>query len=132
MSSCQFSEELELQASPVRRARVAGALYLVIIIAGLYLYGFVRSAMIAPADADMTGANIMAHESLYRSGFVAGMILLPCNVVLALLFYEIFKVVKQSLAMLVAFFILVATAVETTSLLFYYAPLVLLNGAHFS
>jgi Domain of unknown function (DUF4386) len=51
-----------------------------------------------------------------------------CNVPLALIFYDLFKVVNRSLSALVAFFILVVTAIESANLLNYYAPLILLQG----
>jgi hypothetical protein len=119
------------QTSPRLKARVAGLLYLINIAAGAFHYGFVRSAMIAPGDAGTTAANILAHELLYRLGFAAAIILLLCNVPLALIFYDLFKVVDRSLAALVAFFTLVGTAIETVNLLNYFAPLILLGGGHY-
>jgi hypothetical protein len=53
------------------------------------------------------------------------------NVFLAVIFYELFKVVNPRLALLDAFFILVATAIEAAGLLNQFAPLVLLgNGPY--
>ena len=113
------------------KARIAGGLYLIIIVAGAFHYGFVRSAMVAPGDAAATAANILAHELLYRLGLAAALILLVCNVPLALIFYDLFKVVNRSVSLLMASFILVATAIETANLLNYFAPLVLLHGDHY-
>jgi hypothetical protein len=72
--------EQNAEISPGLKARVAGLLYLINIAAGAFHYGFVRSAMIAPGDAGTTAANIVAHELVYRLGFVAAIILLLCNV----------------------------------------------------
>ena len=49
------------------------------------------------------------------------------NVPLALIFYELFKVVNRRVALLAAFFILVATAIEAGSLVNEFAPLILLG-----
>jgi hypothetical protein len=118
------------EESPRLKARIAGGLYLIVIIAGAFHYGFVRSAMVVSADANATAANILKNELLYRLGFLAAIILLCCNVPLALIFYDLFKVVNRSLSALVAFFILVATAIETGNLLNFFAPLILLGGVH--
>src|SRR5579863_5256655 len=124
--------ERATETSPLLLARLAGGLYLINIVAGAFSYGFVRVAMVAPGDAGATAANILTHELLYRSGFVAVIILLLCNVPLAIIFYDLFKVVNRRLSLLVASFILVATAVETANLLNYFAPLVILDGGHYS
>src|SRR5690349_8469807 len=90
-----------LETSPCFKARIAGFLYLINIAAGAFIYGFVRTRMIAPGDASTTAANILKHELLYRLGFVAGIIPVLCNVPLALIFYDLFKVVNRSLFVLV-------------------------------
>src|ERR671939_553285 len=91
--------------SPRQLARIAGALYL---------------------------HNIRAHELLYRSGLAAHVVVTVTNVPLALIFYELFKVVNRRLALLDAFFILVATALEAAGLVNQFAPLVLLGSESFA
>jgi Domain of unknown function (DUF4386) len=49
-------------------------------------------------------------------------------IVVAALFYQLFKVVNRSLALLATFFILVALAVQSVAGVFLLAPLVLLGG----
>src|SRR6185369_1729752 len=64
-----------------------------------------------------------------RLGFAAEVFyLVLCNIPITLIFYNLFRVVSRSLALLVVFFSLVGTAIETASMLFHYAPLVLLGG----
>jgi hypothetical protein len=123
--------ELNASSASLRRlARVAGALYLVNVIAGAFAIGYVQTALFAP-DAAVTAANIEAHELLYRSGLAAHVVVTVTNVPLALIFYELFKGVNRRLALLDAFFILVATAIEAAGILSQFAPLVLLgDGAH--
>ena len=116
------------QALPGLEARLAGFLYLLNIAAGAFTYGFVRSTTVTPGDAGTTAANILQHTLLYRLGFIAGMVPALCNVPLALIFYDLFKVVNRSFSALVVFFILVATAIESANLLNYYAPLIFLEG----
>jgi hypothetical protein len=117
-------------ASPRQLARIADALYLINIVCGAFAIGFVPATLFA-SDPATTAANIQAHELLYRSGLAAHVIVTVTNVPLALIFYELFKVVNRRVALLTAFFILVATAIEAAGLLNEFAPLVLLgNGSN--
>lgn len=94
-----------MDIGPKGMARIAGALYLVNILAGAYAIGFV------PA-----GGNAQGHDLLVRSGVAAHVLVTATNVPLAMLFYELFKVVHRRAAMLVAFFTLVGTAVEAAGI----------------
>jgi hypothetical protein len=119
-------------ASPRQLARIADALCLINIVCGAFAIGFVPATLFA-SDPATTAANIQAHELLYRSGLAAHVIVTVTNVPLALIFYELFKVVNRRVALLTAFFILVATAIEAAGLLNEFAPLVLLgNGSNTS
>src|SRR5260370_41119614 len=70
-----------------------------------------------------------ANELLYRLGLAAHIIVTVTNVGLAVIFYELFKIVNRRLAMLEVFLILVATAVEAAGILGEVVPLALLDSA---
>jgi hypothetical protein len=106
-----------------RLARSAGALYLINVVAGAFAIGYVQMTLFA-ADPAITAANIQTHQLLYRSGLAAHVVVTVTNVPLALIFYQLFKGVSRRLALLDAFFILVATAIEVAGLLPQFAPLV--------
>src|SRR3977135_1108335 len=110
----------------MKLARSAGALYLINIIGGAFAISIVP-ALLFGSDPAATAHNIQAHELLYRSGLVAHVVVTVTNIFLALIFYELFKVVNRRLALLDAFFILVATAIEAAGLLIQFTPLVLLG-----
>jgi Domain of unknown function (DUF4386) len=114
-------------ASPRRLARIAGALYLINVVGGAFAIGYVQGTLLV-SDPATTATNIQAHELLYRSGLAAHVVVTVTNVPLALIFYELFKVVNRRVALLAAFFILVATAIEAAGLLNQFAPLVLLGN----
>jgi hypothetical protein len=118
-------------ASPRRLARIAGALYLINIVGGAFAIGIVQATLFTP-DPAATAHNIQAHELLYRFGLAAHIVVTVTNVPLALIFYELFKVVNRRLALLDAFFVLVATAIEAAGLVNQFAPLVLLNSAPYA
>jgi hypothetical protein len=132
MEFCTETAGWTEEASTRLKARIGGGLYLINIVAGAFHYGFVRSAMVVSSDAGATAANILKHELVYRLGFAAAVILLLSNVPLALIFYDLFKVVNRSFSALVAFFILVGTAIEAANLLNYFVPIILLHSARYS
>jgi Domain of unknown function (DUF4386) len=127
MSTSGMTERIT-EASPRFYARIAGFLYLIVIVGGLFAEIFVRGRLVVHGDAAATAHNIMTHELLYRLGFAAEVFYLACNVPLTIIFYGLFKVVNRNVALLEAIFGLVSTAIEGVSLLAHYAPLVLLGG----
>ena len=118
-------------ATPRLKARVAGALYMLTIIAGVFAEVFVRGAMVVRDDAATTAANILAHEPWYRFGLAADLIMIACYIVVTLLFYDLFKPAGRSTSLLAAFFSLVGLAVLAANLLNHLAPLVWLGNSHY-
>jgi hypothetical protein len=117
--------------SPTSMARIAGFLYLIVILFGAFAELGVRAKLVVAGNPAATAQNIMAHQTLYRLGFTAEVFYLACNVPLVVIFYGLFKVVNRNVALLDAIFGLVSTAIEAVSLLAHYAPLVILGGASY-
>src|ERR687884_616740 len=118
--------------SPRQLARMAGALYLINILAGAFAIGIVPAMLVVSGDAAATAHNIQTHEFLYRFSLVAHLAVTVTNVALAVIFYELFRVVNRRLALLDACFILVATAIESAGLLNQFAPLALLGSGPYA
>jgi hypothetical protein len=116
------------EKSPLFYARVAGILYLAIIVCGIFGEVGVRSSLVVPGDATATATNILASETLYRIGFAADSIMLLSDVAIAILFYVLLKPVSKTLALTAAAFRLTQAAVLGFNLLNYYAALLLLKG----
>lgn len=114
-------------ASPRTSARIAGAVYLVVIVAGGFAEIGVRSRLVVNGNAVATAQNILAHEQMFRWGFAADVIAVLCVVPLILLLYEIFNIIDRRIALLALFFSLIGTAIQATALLGHFAPLVLLR-----
>jgi Domain of unknown function (DUF4386) len=119
------------QISPQVYARIAGLLYLIVIVAGIFAEIFVRGQLVVANDAAATAHNIVTHELQYRLGFAAELIALLCNIPLALIFYELFKMVNKRVTLLAVLFSLVGTAIESVDLLNHLAPLTLLGGGSY-
>jgi hypothetical protein len=118
------------EASPRFYARIAGFLYLIVIVGGIFAEIFVRGRLVVHGDPAATAHNIMAHELLYRLGFTAELFYCVCNVPLIVIFYNLFKVVNRNVTLLMVFLDLTVNTIESVSLLAHFAPLLLLGGGH--
>jgi hypothetical protein len=113
---------------PQRYARVAGLLYLIIIVCGVFSEVFVRSSLVVTGEAATTAGNIVASESLFRLGFAADSLMLLSDVAIAVIFYVLLRPVSKTLALLAAAFRLTQAGILGFNLLNYYAALLLLSG----
>jgi Domain of unknown function (DUF4386) len=118
-----------IEMPPKLEARIAGFLYAIVIVFGAFAELGVRARLVVTGNPALTAQNITAHLTLYRMGLAAEIFYLCCNVPLAVIFYDLFKVVNQRVALLEAIFGLVSTAVEAVSLLAHYAPVLILGGS---
>ena len=110
-------------------ARIAGALFLVSMVAGGFGEAYVPSKIAVSGDAAATAANIMNFQLLYRLGFAAFMIESLCDITLVLIMYALPKPVSRDLSLLAAFIGLVGTALFAFAELFYFAPPLIIGGA---
>jgi Domain of unknown function (DUF4386) len=106
--------EPDLEASPRVYARIGGALYLIIIVVGLFAEVGVRGKLVVSGDATATARNIVASPLLWRSGVAGELFMLTCAVALTLIFYVLLRPVSKHLALLAAFFNLVSIAIQAT------------------
>ena len=119
------------EISPQIYARIGGVLYLIIIVAGGFAEGFVRSRLIVSGDAAATADNIMASEWMWRLAFAGDLVIYVCGVPLVLIFYLLLSPVNRNLALLAVFFNLVSIAIEGINALSHFAPLLILGGADY-
>src|SRR2546430_13478876 len=98
----------------MKLARSAGVLYLINIVGGAFAISIVPALLFGSGPAAMAH-NIQAHELLYRSGLAAHVVVTVTNIFLAVIFYEIFKVVNRRLALLERVFILCRTPIKAAS-----------------
>lgn len=118
-------------SSPQVYARIAGALYLFVIVAGLFGEAFVRGTLIVSGDATATANHILGSETLFRIGLAAELLTCVCDVVLAMILYALLKPVNANLALLGAFFRLTFVAFYSVSKLFEIAAMVVLGRADY-
>ncbi|MEK9501953.1 DUF4386 domain-containing protein [Gaopeijia maritima] len=111
------------------RARLAGLLYLVIIVSAGFAEGFVRGGHIVPGDAAATAESIRAATGLFRFGLFADLLAFVADAGVAVLLYLVLRPTSRTLALLAAAFRLVAhPAIGALNLLAHQAGLSLLEG----
>lgn len=96
-----------------KTARIAGVLYLMVIVFGAFAEVFVRSNLIVPGNAAATASNIMGSESLFRIGFMSDLIMMTCYLLLAFTLYVLLKPANNNLSLLFVLFTL-ARLIKTT------------------
>ena len=114
-----------------RAARVAGILYLLLIVFGVFAQMFARSSLIVWGDATATANNIMASGSLLRIAFLSDILMITCFLLLPLALYQLLKPVNKNIASLMVIFVFVSIPVMLINMLYYSAPLLLLSGASY-
>jgi hypothetical protein len=92
----------EKMASLKRAARLAGILYLVIVLASVYGHMYVPMQIFVKGDAAATASNILANEFLFRSCIVAGLIEATAFLLLAVTLYRLLKDINDQQAKLMA------------------------------
>ena len=131
MSATTLSLEFPAPMSPRTLARIGGALYLFIIVAGIFGELFVRNGLIVTGDATATAANIAAHEGLWRLGIAGDLAMHIADLPLLLIIYLLVRPVSASLALLVVLFDAVQTAVLVATKLQLMLPLFLASDASY-
>ncbi|MBT8452338.1 MAG: DUF4386 domain-containing protein [Deltaproteobacteria bacterium] len=114
--------------SPMFYARVAGIAYLVITFAGVAYGALVESRLVVSGNHAETANNIIAHESLFRIGIVAVLIIYLSVVVASWALYLILRTVREDLALLALLLRLAEAIVGAATVLISLAALSLLSG----
>ena len=112
-------------------ARIAGLLVLSSIVAGGFGEFYVPTKLIVAADATATAKNIIAFNSLFRLGFAGYLVEATCDIALAWIMYVLLRPVQKDVALLAAFFGLVATATFAGAELFFFGSTFILGGADY-
>ena len=114
-----------------KAARMAGALYLSMVITGPFSLMYVPSKLIVRGNATATAANIMAHDTLFRFGIVADLFGQVIFICLAIALYRLLSDVNKTWARLMVGFVLVSAAVGFLNALNNVGALILFRGGEF-
>lgn len=114
--------------SKVKLARIAGVLYLLIVIFGLIAQIFVRDNLVDYGNATVTAKNILASESWYRFGFISELLMLVCDVSVATILYILLKETSRNLSLVSYAYRLTSIGILSVTALSHYAALSFLNS----
>lgn len=117
------------ERSPQFHARMAGLMYLAIIVLGLFGEVFVRGALVVSGDPTATASNIAASPWLWRAGIAGDLLMHVLDVPVLVFFYFLLRPVSEPLALLATLLNLVQTCVLVANKLTLLVPLYLLGGA---
>jgi hypothetical protein len=111
------------------KARIAGFLYLLVILGALFTpFAVAPSGMMRGVAAIPTATRILASEPTYVLGGAVQLFLGACDIGIALIFYELLRPVSRSLALLAAFFRVAFVAMTSANVINHFAALILLTG----
>jgi hypothetical protein len=114
-----------------KNARVAGWLYLLIVITGPFVLLYVPGKLFVPGDATATANNILAHVSLFRAYIVVGLLSELFFIALVLALYRLLHDVSRELATVMVILILIDAPMAFLSVANQIATLAFVQGADF-
>jgi Domain of unknown function (DUF4386) len=115
----------------VKAARIAGAIYLSMVITGPFSLIYVPSKLIVRGNAAATADNILAHETMFRLSILADLVGQVIFICLAIALYRLLSGVNKIWAALMVALVLVSAAVGFVNTLNDIAALILFRGADF-
>lgn len=117
--------------SPKQTARIAGALYLVIVLIGFFSLKYVPSKLSDWNNPEVMIDNIVAHEMLFRLGIFAGIFGYIVFALLPLALYKLLSPVNKTHAVLMVAFAALSVPVSLANMLNKFSVLTLLSKANY-
>jgi Domain of unknown function (DUF4386) len=112
-------------------AKVAGVLYLLMMVTGTFAELYARGQLIVSGDALQTVRNIVVSERLFRLGTVSNLITFAGDVVLLWALYVVLRPINRNLALLAAFWRLGECSILAVITLTDFVALRLLDGTDY-
>ena len=111
--------------------RVAGFIYLLLVLTGPFNLIYIPHVFLVPGNASATANNIVAHEALFRLGIVSGLVEAVIFTFVALALYRLLKGVDQKIAAVMVIFVLISAAIRFVNELNNLAALILVRSGDF-
>ena len=122
----------ETMNSAKTTARIAGVFYLLVAVCGGFAELYVReSQIVVSGNAAETARNISASERLFRTAFVADLVMMMSYLLLGLTLYVLLKDVDKKAARLMVAFNLIGVPIMCLNMLNHFASLYVLSGADY-
>lgn len=114
-----------------KTARIAGAIYLSMVITGPFALIYVPNKLIVPGNAAATAGNFLAHETMFRLAILADLIGSAVFICLGIALYKLLSGISKTWAALMVAFVLVSAAVGFFNTLNNVAALTFFRGPDF-
>ncbi len=124
-------ERTEGMIAKKKTARIAGLLYMLLALTGVFNLIYVPSTLIVSGDAAATANNITSSELLFRTGILSGLISNVIFVFLVLVLYRLLKDVSHKQAILMVTLVVISVSTTFANTFNQIAALILLSGADF-
>jgi hypothetical protein len=113
------------------KGRLAGFVYLLLVLTGIFNLLYVPTQLIVWSDAAATVHNISANDFLFRAGIAAGVLSYIFFLILPFILFDIFKNVNRNYAVLMVVFAAVTVPFSLFNLIDKVNILTLLSGAQY-
>ena len=117
--------------STKRTARIAGVLYVLLALTGVFSLIYVPTTLVVFGDATATAENIRSSELLFRSGILSGLVSNVIFVFLVLALYRLLKETSHKQAMLMVTLVVISVATGFANTINQLGALIALSGADF-
>ena len=114
-----------------KTARLAGLMYLVIVVTGVFSLMYVPSQMSGHGDAAATVSNIVNSESLFRLGIAAASLQYVVFLLLPLVLYKLLAPVSKNVAVLMVALAVASVPIDLMAVANQFDILSLLNNDHY-
>jgi hypothetical protein len=114
-----------------KTARIAGLLFLMMVVFGLAAEVFFRQKIFSASDMAAVANNILSNAFLYRAGIVSDMLMTLSYMLTALVLYKLLSSVNKSIAATMVVFAVSGSILLLFNILIEIAPLYILNDNDF-
>jgi hypothetical protein len=113
--------------SPQSIARLAGLLYLVVVLTGIFSLAYVPGQLFNWKDGVATTQNIVANETMFRAGILSSMMCYTAFLLLPLVLYRLLQNVSRNAAILMVVLAVVSVPISIINLQHKWAVLSLIE-----
>ncbi|RQO69498.1 DUF4386 domain-containing protein [Pedobacter sp. KBW06] len=114
-----------------RTARIAGLLYLIVVLSGIFSLMYVPGKLIVTGDGSATVKNIIAAETLFRLGILSSFICYTAFLLLPLVLCQLLKPVHKTAAILMVVLAIVSVPISFVNMFQKLAVLTLISKAEY-
>lgn len=111
-----------------KTARIAGLLFLMMVVFGLVAEIFFRQKLFSSTDISATANNILSNVFLYRAGILSDMLMTLSYMFTALVLYKLLSSVNKSMATTMVIFAVSGSILLLFNILIEIAPLYILSS----